>query len=142
MAQSKVLVPPNRCVARTKSAVPVSMPQKSLLRKNWTEETMEWALKDVTNGLLTVRLAALEYNVPRSTLHDRVTGKVCPGAVGGAPRYLDDEEEEELVEFLLHCAQLGYPKTVKEVKGIVGRILDMKYNQDTFSVSHGWWERF
>ena len=29
-----------------------------------------------------------------------------------------------------------------EVKGIVGRILTMKYNQDTFSVSHEWWERF
>ena len=98
---------------------------------------MERALKDVTNGLLMVRLAALEYIVPRSTLHDRVTGKVCPGAVGGAPRYLDDEE---LV--FATCAQLGYPKTVKEVKGIVGRILAMKYNQDTFSVSHGWWERF
>ena len=102
----------------------------------------ERPLKDLTNGLLTVRRAAVEYNVPHSTLHDRVTGKVCPWAVGGAPRYLDDEEEEELVEFLLHCAQLGYPKMVKEVKGIVGRILAMKYNQDTFSVSHGWWERF
>ena len=72
---------------------------------------MEWALKDANNGLLTVRHATLEYNVPRSTLPDRVTGKVCPGAVGGAPRYLDDEEEEELVKFLLHCAQMGCPKT-------------------------------
>ena len=44
--------------------------------------------------------AALENNVPKSTLHDRLSGKVLPGAVGGAPRYLDDEEEEELIWWL------------------------------------------
>ncbi len=71
---------------------------------------MERAMKDVTNGTLTVRRAAVEYGVPRSTLHDRVSGKVFPGAVSGAPRYLDVDEEEELVEFLLGCAEVGYPK--------------------------------
>ena len=57
---------------------------------------MELALKEVSEGSLTVRRAALQYDVPKSTLHDRVTGKVDHGAKVGAPHYLDDEEEEEL----------------------------------------------
>jgi len=39
-------------------------------RKNWSEETMEMALRDVTNGVLGVRRAALEYVVPKLTLSD------------------------------------------------------------------------
>ena len=49
---------------------------------------MESALKDVTIGSLDVRRAALEYQVPRSTLSDRVTGRVCPGAAPRPPKYL------------------------------------------------------
>ena len=45
-------------------------------------------------------------------MHDRISGKVY-GAVSGPPRYLDEEEERELVEFLLGCAEVGYPKTVE-----------------------------
>ena len=49
---------------------------------------MKLALRDVTNGVMGVRKAALEYNVPRSTLSDRVTGRVQHGAHSGAPHYL------------------------------------------------------
>ena len=44
---------------------------------------MERALEEVANGSSTVRRAALSYNIPKSTLHDRVSGKVLPGAKGG-----------------------------------------------------------
>ena len=65
----------------------------------------------------------MQYDVPKSTLHDRVTGKVDHGAKVGAPHYLDDEEEEELTKFLVGDASIGYPKTVREVKAIVGAIV-------------------
>ena len=44
-------------------------------RKQWSEAAMamEDALQDVTSGILTVRRAALEHNVPTSTLHDRLS---------------------------------------------------------------------
>ncbi len=103
---------------------------------------MDLAVRDVISGANTLRRAALEYGVPRSTLSDRVTGKVCPGAVSGAPRYLDDDEEEELVEFLIGCAEVGYPKSVREVRAYVDSMLADKYHVDSFHVSHGWWERF
>ena len=48
-----------------------------------------------------MRRAAEEYQVPRSTLYDRVSGKVQFGAKSGSTRYLNDQEESELVNFLL-----------------------------------------
>ena len=47
---------------------------------------------------MTVRRAALVYGIPKSTLHDRVSGKVNHEARVGAPKYLTDEEEEEVVK--------------------------------------------
>lgn len=86
-----------------------------------------------------VQRAALEYGVPKSTLHDQ---DVMPGAVGGAPRYLDDEEEEELVRWSEGCAEIGCAKNVKEVRAIVGAIVAKKENLDSVTVSHRWWDRF
>lgn len=110
--------------------------------RDWSKDSMEMALKEVSEGSLTVRRAALQYGVPKSTLHDRVTGKVDPGAKVGAPRYLDDEEEDELVKFLIGAASIGYPKTVREVKAIVGAIVARKQGLEAATVSQGWWEKF
>lgn len=75
-------------------------------------------------------------------LHDRFSGKVLPGAIGGAPRYLDNEEEEELVRWLEGCAKIPWvckDYMYKEVRAIVGA---KKQNLEPISVSHGWWDRF
>ena len=86
------------------------------------------------------RRAAIIYGVPKSTLDDRLTGKVLFGSHSGPPRYLNDEEEEELVSFLFGCASVGYAKTRKEVIAIVEEFLAQK---GTFvNVSNGWWESF
>ena len=111
--------------------------------REWTEEQMERAMQDVTNGVLGVRRAALEYQVPRSTLSDRVTGKVYPGAAPGPPKYLGEEEEEELIKWIAGCAEIGYAKSVREIRAVVGAIVSYKLGLDSpIVVSHGWWDRF
>ena len=69
------------------------------------------AYEAVTTGGYLVRSAAEEYQVPRSTLHDRVSGKVQFGATSGPARYLNDQEERELVNFLCCCTEIGYART-------------------------------
>ena len=91
---------------------------------------------------MTVRRAALVYGIPKSTLHDRVSGKVNHEARVGAPKYLTDEEEEEVVKWLEGCAQVGCAKSVKDVRAIVGAIVAKKQGVDCVVVSHGWWDRF
>ena len=98
------------------------------------------------NGMLAVekgislRQAAEMYQIPKSTLFEHVTGKVKFGARSGPDPYLSVEEEEELVNFLVQVAEIGYPHTKKQVFSIVQQILISKGINS--SVSNGWWERF
>ena len=86
---------------------------------------------------------SLEYQVPCSTLSDRVTGKVYPGAAPGPPKYLCEEEEEELVKSIAGCAEIGYAKMVSEIRAVVGAIVSSKLGLDSpILVSHGWWDCF
>ncbi len=89
-----------------------------------------------------VRRAAIKYSVPRSTLHDRISGKVSMGATSGPERYLNDDEEEELVRFLSGCAKIGYGKSKKQVLCLVEAILMKKRGVPSAPVTKGWWESF
>ncbi len=71
---------------------------------------MEKAVCAVVGGELSIRRAAQQYNVPRSTLGDHVSGRVQPGAVCGPPKYLSTSEEEELAMFLCRCGGIGYAR--------------------------------
>ena len=86
--------------------------------KQWNEEQMAYAVKAVTDGS-SIRRAAEEYDVPRSTLGDRISGHVVPGSTSGPPKYLSAQEEEELVQFLIDCASIGYPRGRLEVIAMV-----------------------
>ncbi len=108
--------------------------------KLWTVDKMDRAVSAVINDGYTVRQAALYYGVPKSSLGDRVSGRVRPGSVSGPPKYLSSEEETELVTFLSRCASIGYAKSRKEVLALVQRILDSRGIERT--VTNSWWESF
>ena len=101
---------------------------------------MTRALSAVLSDGLSIRRAAEEYHVPRTTLGDRVSGRIIPGAMSGKPRYLSDKEEEKLVTFLLRCASVGYPRSRKDVIAIVQRACFARGLN--VNVTHGWWEAF
>ncbi|CAG2209355.1 unnamed protein product [Mytilus edulis] len=62
------------------------------------------------------RKAALQFNVPRQTLRDRITGKISPDCVttGRAPVF-SLEEEARIVEHVKSMASYGYGYTRQEV---------------------------
>ena len=108
--------------------------------KNWTEENMEKALRAVVIHKSSIRRAALDYSVPKSTLGDRVLGRVQPGSRSGPERLLSDTEEVELVAFVRRCSAIGYPKTRKDMIELVQRIAESR-GVDR-QISNGWWEKF
>lgn len=110
-------------------------------RKNWSREVMEKAVQDVQNGILGLRRAALEYNVPRSTLSDYVQQKSHFGATSGPAKYLSSEEEEEVVKWIAGCAEIGWAKSVREIRGVVSTIVSSKLGY-AVNVSQGWWDKF
>ena len=104
----------------------------------WDELSMQKAAVAVEDGM-SLRKAADIFQVPKSTLYDRVTGKVKFGARSGPDPYLMNEEEE-LLNFLLKCLDTGYSHSRKQVISIVQQVVDGKRIQTV--VSNGWWERF
>lgn len=107
--------------------------------KSWNDIGLSKALAEVEKGL-SIRTVAEMYGIPKSTLHDHVSGKVAYGAKSGPDPYLDLEEEEELASFLVRSAGIGYPHTKKEVFTLVQQILTKKGVEA--NVTNGWWERF
>ena len=91
--------------------------------------------------------AALELNVPR-TMKDRVSGRVVHGCNMGPKTYLTNEEEKELVDFLLKCSKMGYAKMRQIVHSAVQKkeemndALQKKKEKKLNKISHGWWVRF
>ena len=105
--------------------------------KSWTDQCFSKATDAVQNS---VRRAAKEYDVPKSTLHDRLIGKVMVGGQSGQQKYLTDKEEEELNEFLVGCASVGFARSWQQVLELVQELVNRKGLN--VRVSHGWWESF
>ena len=108
--------------------------------KTWKDENMVKAMEEVAKCKMSIREAATRYNIPKSTLGDRITGRVQHGALSGPKSYLSSQEESELATFLTRCAAIGYPKTRHEVISLVQEIVDSKGIDST--VSSGWWQAF
>ena len=73
------------------------------------------ALEKINAKELSIKGASREYNVPYSTLRDRLTGRVIDGVKNGSPTVLTDQEETDLSQYLIKCADLGVGKTRKQV---------------------------
>ena len=114
--------------------------QRPLKFKQWCTESMDKAINAVLNEGMSIRRAAEHYGVPKSTLGDRISGRVLPGSTSGPSRILNDEEEEELVIFLRRCASVGFSKSRKELLALVQAIAEQKGTQHL--VTEGWWNSF
>ena len=76
---------------------------RSAKLRSWSDVSMLWAMEAVKDGSMGVNRAALEHGVPRTSLKDRLTGRVIHGTKIGPKPYLTNEEEKELVNFLVGC---------------------------------------
>ena len=104
--------------------------------------SMANAIKTVTEEGVSIRKVAIMYQVPKSTLGDRISGRVLPGCASGPLKLLTDEEENELEKFIYHCSAIGYGKTRGEVLCLVDRFLVFRDVRRTSSVSSGWLSSF
>ena len=131
----------NRVFRSTTLIVAPLVTERPIEYRTWDRDSMEMACREVREGRLSIRRAAESFSVPRSTLGDRVSGKVCEGSHSGPTRYLTDEEEAELVHFLVESSKVGYARTKKDVLAIVDRIVEAKGLKNS-RVTHGWWDSF
>jgi len=97
---------------------------------------MENAIHDMTDGNMPVLWAAKKHGLPKSSLHDRISGKVSHGDRPGPKPSLTAAEESEIGDFLVEVSQAGYGKTRREVRQIAGRVAVYKRQRDKAMVSH------
>ena len=79
-------IPLNERIMRSKSHsshvhVPTIIGGRPQSYRNWRKESLTEACKAVAEGELSVRMAAEQYDIPRSTLHDHVSGKVYSNGI-------------------------------------------------------------
>ena len=115
-------------------------PVRSGPGRKWSDENMQKAITAVEHEGVSLRRAAEMYGIPRSFLHDHVSGRIEHGALPGPSPYLTKGEEEELVAFLVRCAGIGYSHTRHQIMLIVQEMVEGKGIQAC--ISDGWWERF
>lgn len=108
--------------------------------KDWQQCQLEQAYNAVMRDGLPIRRAAELFSVPRSTLHDRISGRVPQGSSSGPPRYLLTEEEEELAQFLRSCAEIGFARSRQQVISLVQSVVNKKGLN--VRVTSGWWDSF
>ncbi|XP_033761495.1 jerky protein homolog-like [Pecten maximus] len=94
-----------------------------------------------------VRKVAEEYGVPKSTLSDRITGRVSsdPTIRPGPRPTISIQGEQSLVEYIKVCAQIGFGRTKQQVLSIVGDIVregDIKNKFVDGRPGNDWWLSF
>jgi len=87
-------------------APPCLQPPKKQLK--WSNESMVKAIDAVKSGLCSVKWAAEDYKVPRTTLQDRISGRVIHGMKPGPSPYLNKEEKSKLAQFVVKISEIGY----------------------------------
>ena len=99
------------------SAPPILESPKKRMR--WLNKSMEVTMKAVYNGC-SIKRAALERNILRTTLQDQITGNVERGSKPSAKPNSNKAEGTELADFLEVVAEIRRLwKTQKQIMGIV-----------------------
>ena len=92
---------------------------------------MERALQLVKDGVSKYQAAKL-CGVPRSTLHDKWTGRTALVAKMGVRKVLSEEEEEKVVGEILLLRQMGCPMGRKEIVEEVKKFIDNDGRKNPF----------
>lgn len=110
----------------------------------WTEEDMKKAVEHVALHH-NISAAARLFNVPKSTLHDRLSLRIKPGSKVGHPTALTIEEEAEIAETCIIFAEWGFGLGRKEVESVINEYLRAMKKPNPFKdgvPGEGWWSSF
>ena len=128
---------------RSKSAPAVLHTPTKKRRKQWTNEQMKNAMEAVETTTCGVNEAARVYGVPATTLKDRVSGRVKHGTKSGPPKYLSDDEEKKLADFLKESSEVGFGKTRRDVLNIAESYAKQKgVLRKESGITQGLWRSF
>ena len=110
----------------------------------WKEQDMAAAVQSVRSGKLSIRKAAAEFNVPKSSLGNRISGRVEHGKQNGSETLLDPADEAALAAFhLTHVSKHGYARSKDIVMRMATNMAEKRGKEvKKGRVSEKWWKNF
>ena len=98
--------------------------QANVKYKSYSPSKLESAVRMVSSGSMSRKMAARQYGIPRTTLVDKLSGKTSLGCALGRSTILTMAEEQVLENYIKDMARVGYPVQKHELLGEVKRVLD------------------
>jgi hypothetical protein len=95
------------------------------MKRPYTEDDVQRALEAVIGGK-SVRKASLDWAVPRSTLQDRINGRVSMREAQEPYQRLSQVQEQRLTDWVLTQETLGNSPTHTQIRAFAGRILAIR----------------
>ena len=93
-------------------------------KKKYNPISIANALQAVRQDGMKHGTAAKRFGIPKTTLLDRLKGRVADHSKMGAPTILTTAEEQKLCRFIEESARLGFPLQRNDFKRLVKDILD------------------
>jgi len=110
-----------------------------VIMKSWSEAEMFDALTAIADGM-PIRAAAREWGIPESTLRTRLNGAQSHRDASSHLRVLSDDQEDELVQFIINQSVLGLALTRFEVRAMAARLASSSL--DARPLGRSWFSSF
>ncbi|KAJ8957511.1 hypothetical protein NQ318_020545 [Aromia moschata] len=117
-------------------------------RGKWSAQDMTEAIRKIRNNELSVRQAAEQYNVPKSTLQRRVTNKnkivtESEKYLGRFRQVFSVEQENEIMEYILEMEKRFFGITYKDLRQLAfdfaqANNIPNNFNKDSKMASKKW----
>ena len=102
---------------------------------DWTENGAEEAVNACHRGM-SIRRAAELYGIPKSTICDKLNGKMPIGQKKGPPMKLSPELEDRIEKWIIHMARIGYGQMMSDILDKVEELLNKLNIQKKFGDSN------
>lgn len=111
-------------------------------RQSWSEKSMAAAIKDVTEGRMGYKKAAITHDVPQSTLEDKIKKAKKEGLfpleaaqkrLGRYKTVFSEAQEEDLVKYILFLKEGLYGLTLTDVRKLAFQVAEKNNIPHTFN---------
>lgn len=101
---------------------------------------MSQALSAITNGM-SYRMASSQFNIPKSTLQNRMKNPEMKLGKGSST-VLSFEEEQDILKWIVGSIQRGVPRSSLDVIGGANKILQDRLGTEAQILGRGWLQKF
>lgn len=92
--------------------------KRKTTKGNWAAETLVEAVASIRNKTTSIRKAAKTYNIPFSTLQERLKTNNFQPVELGRPSIFTSQQESEMAKHIINLANLFYGLTPLQLRAV------------------------